>query len=113
MTDWSTVRELALALPAVEEVPGERPSFRVHGKLFSWRALDRDGGGLAVRVDREEKELILDANPDVYFTSPHYRGYPAVQIRLENIDPDELAQRIEDAWLIQAPKRLAKELSAD
>lgn len=113
MTDWSTVRELALALPAVEEVPGERPSFRVHGKLFAWRARDRDGGGLAVRVDREEKELILDANPDVYFTSPHYRGYPAVQIRLENIDPDELAQRIEDAWLIQAPKRLAKELSAD
>jgi hypothetical protein len=113
VTDWSTVRELALALPAVEEVPGERPSFRVHGKLFAWRARDRDGGGLAVRVDREEKELILDANPDVYFTSPHYRGYPAVQIRLENIDPDELAQRIEDAWLIQAPKRLAKELSAD
>ena len=109
MADWKTVRELALTLPDVEEVPGERPSFRVHGKLFAWRARDRDGGGLAVRVDREEKELILDANRDVYFTSPHYRGYPAVQIRLENVEADELAQRIEDAWLIQAPKRLVKE----
>jgi hypothetical protein len=104
--DWETVRELAFALPDVEEVPGERPSVRVHGKSFAWIARERDGGGLAVRVDREEKELILDANPDVYFTSPHYRGFPAVQIRLEQIDRDELAQRIEDAWLIQAPKRL-------
>jgi hypothetical protein len=113
VADWETVRKFALALPEVEEVAGERPSFRVHGKLFAWRARDRDGGGLAVRVDREEKELILDANPDVYFTSPHYRGYPAVQIRLENIDADELAQRIEDGWLIQAPKRLVSAFLAD
>jgi hypothetical protein len=113
VADWTTVREQALALPDVEEVPGERPSFRVHGKLFAWRARDRDGGGLAVRVDREEKELILDANPDVYFTSPHYRGYPAVQIRLENIEADELAQRIEDAWLIQAPRRVVADFLRD
>jgi hypothetical protein len=60
-----------------------------------------------VRVDRDEKQLFLDANPDVYFTSPHYNGFPAVQIRLEQIDEDELRERLEDAWLIQAPKRLA------
>jgi hypothetical protein len=42
----------------------------------------------------------------VYFSSPHYAGYPGVQIRLELIDRDELAERLEDAWLIQAPKRL-------
>jgi hypothetical protein len=113
MADWETVRELALALPEVEEVPGERPSFRVHGKLFAWMARERDGGGLAVRVDREEKELILDANPDVYFSSPHYRGYPGIQIRLEHIDGGELGQRIEDAWLIQAPKKLAAQFTGD
>jgi len=60
-----------------------------------------------VRVDREEKELILASTSDAYFSSPHYDGYPAVQIRLERIDRDELAERIEEAWLIQAPKRLA------
>jgi hypothetical protein len=58
-------------------------------------------------VDRDEKELILESNPDVYFTSPHYTGFPAVQIRVEAIDRQELRERLEDAWLIQAPTRLA------
>src|SRR3989304_1746374 len=74
------------------------------GSMFAWAARERDGGGLGVRVDREEKQLILDANPDVYFSSPHYDGWPGVQIRLELIDRDELRDRLEDAWLIQAPK---------
>ncbi len=106
MVDWETVRELALALPEAEEISGTRTSFRVRGKLFAWAARERDGGGLAVRVDRDEKELILESNPDVYFTSPHYTGYPGVQIRLELLDREELAERLEDAWLIQAPKSL-------
>jgi hypothetical protein len=65
-----------------------------------------------VRVEREEKQLILESSPDVYFSSPHYEGYPGVQIRLERIEPDELRERLEDAWLIQAPKRLAAEYVA-
>ena len=85
----------------------------MRGKAFAWIARERDGGGLAVRVDRDEKQLILDANPDAYFTSPHYNGYPAVQVRLEQIDVDELRERLEDAWLIQAPKRLAAEYVED
>jgi len=112
MADWRTVRALALALPDAEEEPGERPAFRVRGKLFAWRARERDGGGLAVRVDRDEKELLLESNPDVYFETPHYRGYPAVLVRLDKIDRGELAERIEDAWLIQAPKRLAADYLA-
>lgn len=107
MADWKTVREIAMSFPDVEEDTSGRTSYRVRGKLFAWGARERDGGGLAVRVDGEEKELILDANPTVYFSSPHYRGYPGVQIRLESIGRDELRERLEDAWLIQAPKRLA------
>ncbi len=107
MVDWDTVRALARAFPEVEESTGSRTSFSVRGKGFAWEARERDGGGLAVRVDRDEKQLFLDANPDVYFTSPHYNGFPAVQIRLEQIEEDELRERLEDAWLIQAPKRLA------
>ena len=57
-------------------------------------------------MDRDEKELILESNADVYFTSPHYTGFPAVQIRVEAIERQELRERLEDAWLIQAPKRL-------
>jgi hypothetical protein len=107
VADWETVRELARALPEVEESTEGRRAWRVRGKLFAWEARERDGGGLAVRVDRNEKEPILESNPAAYFSSPHYQGYPAVQIRLELIDAGELRDRFEDAWLIQAPKRLA------
>ena len=99
MADWDTVSELALTFPDVEAAASGRVAFGVRG--------ERDGGGLAVRVDRDEKELILESNPDVYFTSQHYTGFPAVQIRVEAIDREELRERLEDAWLIQAPKRLA------
>jgi len=107
VADWDVVRELALAFPEVEASSSGRIAFSIRGKGFAWEARERDGGGLAVRVDRDEKQLFLDANPDVYFTSPHYHGYPAVQIRLEEIDRGELQERLEDAWLIQAPKKLA------
>ena len=107
MATWDTVRELALAFPEVEAATSGRVRFGVHGKGFAWEARERDGGGLAVRVDRDEKELILDSNPDVYFTSPHYTGFPAVQIDVDAIGRDELWERLEDAWLIQAPKKLA------
>jgi hypothetical protein len=107
VADWDAVRELALSFPDVEASSSGRVAFSVRGKGFAWEARERDGGGLAVRVDRDEKQLFLDANPDVYFTSPHYSGFPAVQIRVEEIDRDELRERLEDAWLIQAPKKLA------
>lgn len=111
--DWETVRELALGFPEVAEATEGRRAYRVGGKLFAWEARERDGGGLAVRVDREEKHLLLDANPDAYFSSPHYEGYPGLQIRLELIGREELVERLEDAWLIQAPKRLASEYLRD
>ena len=113
MGDWDTVREIALSFPSVEESSEGRPAYRVRGKLFAWMARERDGGGLAVRVDRDEKELILQSNPDIYFSTPHYDGYPGVLIRLEHIGRDELRERIEDSWLIQAPKRLATEFLAE
>lgn len=113
MADWRTVRGLASRFPEVEESRDGRRAWRVRGKLFAWEARERDGGGLAVRVDRDEKDLILGANPDVYFSSPHYEGYPAVQIRLQRIERDELFERLEDAWLVQAPKRLAREYLAE
>jgi len=109
VVDWETVREVALALPEAEDASGSRPAYRVRGKLFVWKSRPRDGGALAVRVDPDEKHLILESNPDVYFETPHYRGYPAVLIRLEKIDRAELVERIEDAWLTRVPKRLAAE----
>jgi hypothetical protein len=104
---WDDVGEIALSFPEVEVSGDDRVAFRVRGKIFAWAARERDGGGLGIRVDRDEKQLILYSNPVVYFTSPHYDGWPGVQIRLEAVDREELRMRLEDAWLIQAPKKLA------
>ena len=112
MVDWGTIREIALSFPEAEERPGERPQFRVRGKLFAWMSRPRDGGTLAMRVDRDEKQLLLEGRSDVYFQTPHYEGYPGVLVRLDRIDRDELGEMLEDAWLIQAPKRLAAEYLA-
>jgi hypothetical protein len=102
------VRAIALSLPEVEEVPGDRPSFRVCGKGFAWMSRERDGSTLAIRVDREEKPLMLESRPDLYFETSHYHGYPAVLVHLDDIPREELRERIEDAWLIQAPRTLAR-----
>ena len=107
MADWRMVRRIAGSFPEVDADLEGRPVWRVKGKAFAWRARDRDGGGLAVRVDRDEKQLILDGNPDVYYVTPHYNGYPGVIIHVAAIGRDELFERLEDAWLIQAPKKLA------
>ena len=113
MAGWDDIREIALSLPEVEEVEGDRPWFRVRGKGFAWKSRERDGDTLAIRVDRDEKPLMLEGRPDLYFETPHYVGYPAVLVHLEAIDVEELRERIEEAWLIQAPKSLAKQLEPE
>jgi hypothetical protein len=113
IADWETVREFALAFPeAQEDTSYSRPAFRVRGKLFAWMS-PHEEGALVVRVDPDEKQFLLESDPDRYFSTPHYEGYPAVLIRLERIERDQLAERIEDAWLLRAPKRLVNEFVAD
>jgi hypothetical protein len=111
VADWQTVREIAGALPGAEEYTtyGE-PAFRVGKKLFVWMSPSREAtGALALRVDPDEKPLLIDSSPDVYFETPHYHGHPIVLVRLERIEREELAERIEDAWLLRAPTRLVAE----
>lgn len=112
MADWDTVCELALTFPGAEEgTTHSQPAFRVRGKLFVWLS-PSERGALCVRVDPDEKDFLLASNADVYFSTPHYEGYPAVLIRLDRIRREELAERIEDAWLLRAPKRLLDEFAA-
>jgi hypothetical protein len=69
-----------------------------------------DGPILGVHVaDLGVKEALLADDPEVYFTTPHFNGYPAVLVRLDRIATDELGELIVEAWLLKAPKRLAKE----
>jgi hypothetical protein len=121
MASWRDVRRLALALPGTsEQVSGDTPAWIVNKKFFVWErplrrsdivALGEDaptGPILGVRTaDLEVKEMLLASNPGVYFTTPHFDGYPAVLVRLEKIALKELRDVIVEAWLARAPKRVA------
>jgi len=117
--------DLALSLPhATKEVSDDgRPAYYVHGKLFCFHrgrrpdAVDpetgeRMGDVLMFRVaDVGVKELLLADDRGVFFTTPHFNGYPAVLMRipdLRRIDRDELHDLVAEAWLTRAQKRVAK-----
>ena len=111
MADWETVRELASGFPGAEEgTTYGKPAFKVGGKLFVWMSPSGDAdGALALRVDPEEKPLLIESSPDVYFETPHYHAHPILLVHLDAVSRSDLADRIEDAWLLRAPKRLLAE----
>jgi hypothetical protein len=122
MATEDDVRRLALALPATSEGDG-RFAFSVENrgkaKGFAWVWMERvdprkarvaNPEVLAVRVaNLGEKDLLLASDERVYFTEPHYNGFPAVLVRLAVIDVDELQELLTDAWRCQAPKALVQE----
>ena len=124
MATIADLDEIAMGLPQVtKEVTDDgRPSYSVHGKMFCFHrgrrpdAVDPETGErlsdvLMFRVgDLEEKELLINSG-SVYFTTPHFNGYPAVLVRipdLEQLSRDELRDLVVDAWLTRAQKRVAK-----
>jgi hypothetical protein len=119
MATWRDVRRIALALPGATEETTARGwrVWIVNMKFLVWErpllksdlaALGDDaptGPILGVRTaDLEMKEAMLRSDPDVYFTTPHFDGYPAVLIRLDKIAAKELKDVIAEAWLARAPK---------
>lgn len=79
-----------------------RPSLRHRGKsIFG----SKDGKSLVVYCPLEIKELLLEAEPEIYFQTDHYIGYPAVLMRPEKVDKERLRERIEAAWQMNATKR--------
>ena len=110
MATWDDVRRLAADLPEAEDgtLYGE-PAFRVRKKTFVWMS-PHEEGALAVRVDPDERPLLVESQPDLYFVTPHYQGYPILLVRLEAVGEKELRDRISDSWLIAAPPKLAASL---
>jgi hypothetical protein len=123
MATWDDVASIVGELQLIDErSPRE---WRVGKKLIAWerplRKSDRevlaalkieppDGDILGVRVADEGVKFALIADePDVYFTTPHFDGYPAVLVNLAEIDELGLRELIVEAWLTQAPKRLVQE----
>ena len=122
MATWDDVRRIALALPETsEQASRELRQWRVKNKAFVWeRPLRRadvealgddvpDGPILGARVEHlGAKEALLADDSDVFFTTPHFDGYPAILVRLDRIGIEGLNEVIIEAWLARAPKRLAK-----
>jgi hypothetical protein len=119
MVDLAAVRRCALALPGAEDNSNEQAvSFSVRGgKGFAWTWRVRDAPKsprrprlevLAVRCGLERKEMLIDAAPQRFFDDDHYRGYPAVLVRLDAIDEAEFSALLSQAWRLAAPKSLVK-----
>jgi hypothetical protein len=122
MATWNDARQIAMRLPETDErVSSDQiPQWRVRDKLFAWerplRRADLEALGgtaptgpiLAARVpDLGVKEAFLADDAQVYFTTPHFDGYPAILVRLDRITVSDLEELLVEAWLARAPKRLA------
>ena len=112
MPTWADVVTIGSRFPGVEESTSYgTPALKARGKMMCRLRTDPDA--LVVRVlDVGDREALLRGDPDVYFTTPHYDGYPYVLVRLESVEMDQLVELIEDAWRIRAPKRLISEFDA-
>jgi hypothetical protein len=122
VADQADVRRIALSLPETSE-SDEHFAFSVASKGkqkgFAWAWNERvepkkpripRADVLAVRVaDQEDKAALLASDPDVFFTEPHYNGFPAVLIRLPAVSLEQLEELLVDAWRCQAPRSLAAE----
>lgn len=100
-----TTRQLLLSFPGVEEGPCYGTAgFRVRGKFLA--RLRDDDTVLVVKCGDMERDLRMHADPETFFTTDHYRGYPTVLVRLDSVTQDDLRDVFEVAWLLSAPKRL-------
>jgi hypothetical protein len=122
MATWDDVRRLALALPETSERESRGSTqWRVKDKLFVWeRPLRKsdlealgdsapDGPILGARVEHLVAKEALVADPSgVYFTTPHFDGYPAILVQLDLIAVADLEEVTVEAWLARAPAKLAK-----
>lgn len=118
MSDFGDVRRIALGLPETTE---DDLHFVVAGKKFAWpwrervepkKPKVRNMDVLAIRVSGpEEKQSLLDSDATKFFTERHYDGYNAVLVRLGEVGKKELTELLTDAWRVQAPRKLARDLS--
>jgi hypothetical protein len=112
MADEHDVRRLALALPQAAEVDCDGFDFQVGGRGFIWSYPERRPGhrrvlrtDIAVLYvgDEAEKQALVKGEPDLFFTTPGYDGWPLVMVRLDEVDVARLEELITDAWRMRAP----------
>ena len=102
---FAEASKFARTLPGVSEGTSYRtPALKVKGKLFA--RLKEDGQTLVLRMDFVNRDLLLHDEPNLFFLTDHYVGYPWILLRLTRVTPKRLRELLEDAWRLAAPRRL-------
>ncbi|MCW0000322.1 MmcQ/YjbR family DNA-binding protein [Pararhizobium sp. YC-54] len=111
-TDFERVTRLAKAAGLLEVAPATSygtPALQVRGKMF---VRLKEAGILVVMCALEEKDMLIELAPELYFETAQYSGWPAMLVRLPVISDEDLTQRLIAAWRQKASKRLAAGLAA-
>ena len=106
---WDRIKAMALSLglPGIEETTSwGQPTLKAHGKLWVWWSPHEDAP--VFKVSFEEREILVEAEPDTFFFTPHYKGHPLVLVRPEKLDLEWAKANLIRVWRAQAPKRLLK-----
>lgn len=105
---FETVRELALALPNVEaSTSWGAPDFRVRGKMFACRAINKSAepDTLVVRIDFDQRDELIAADPETYYLTDHYVDYKCVLVRLSKVHPDALRDLLQMGWQFMSSQK--------
>jgi hypothetical protein len=104
---WDDVVAIGTALPEVEVGTSYgTPALKVRGKGICRMRSEPEEALVLLVSDMGEREALLQGHPGAFFTIAHYDGHPYVLVRLANVDRQELAELLEEAWRLRAPKRL-------
>jgi hypothetical protein len=107
---WEQLVKLGRELPEVEEgIWFRTPALKVRGKSFV--RLKEDGESVVFLLESvDEQEFLIRAQPELYFITDHYRGWPAVLARLAKLRVAECRHRLTQGWRLKAPRKLVKQL---
>lgn len=105
---YDDVRTFAFKLPGVEDGTAYgRPCLKAHGKFLT--RLFEDGESLVCpAVPFDEREMLIEAEPDVFHVTDHFRNYPYVLVRLPHAHPGTVERLIARQWRATAPKKVLK-----
>lgn len=105
---YDAVRAFAFTLPGVEDGTAYgRPCLKAHGKFLT--RLKEDGDTLVCPgVAFDEREMLMEAEPETFYLTDHYRNYPYVLVRLSHVYPGTVERLIERHWRATAPKKVLK-----
>jgi hypothetical protein len=110
---WDEVVKLGRQLPGVEESTSYgTPSLKAFGKFLT-RLRSEDDSLVLVGVTFDEREMLMEAEPETFHTTPHYQDYPSVLARLGTVDPGTVRSFFERRWRATAPKRVVKQYDID